>query len=605
MTSIKQICHYGAMLLLLLASLSAGPSQGPAKSMGIRLIDVADQAGLRLINITGEQSKDYIVEVNGNGVAFFDYDNDGYIDVLVVNGSTLEHMKGGGDQIVALYRNNGDGTFTDVTVKAGLTKRGWGMGVCIADYDNDGFEDIFVTGFGTNSLFRNNGDGTFTDVTERAGIKGSHWSTGCSFGDYDRDGYVDLYVANYIAFDQKTVPKRGSSPFCKYMGIDVMCGPRGLPGEPDILYHNNRDGTFTDVTRRAGIQDPGYPGFAVVFTDFDNDGWPDIFVANDSARNFLFHNNHDGTFSEVGLFSGVALNGEGREQSNMGVAVGDYNNDGYLDFYVTVFSHDIATLFKNNKDGTFTDATSSAGFGQSSMPYLGWGTVFVDLDNDGFLDLFVANGHVYPEIDRFAVGSTYKERKQLYQNLGNGTFREVTAEVGGGLLSEKTSRGVAYGDYDNDGDLDLLIVNLNDRPTLLRNDGGNRNHWLTLKLIGTKSNRDAIGARATIGVGERKQVAEVQSGGSYLSNNDSRLHFGLGRDTRVGYLEVRWPSGLIEKFENVEADQFLVMTEGQGFVQGHGKRIRTSESRDVIPVIISATVDKKPGDIIGKNCLLK
>ena len=575
-------CHF--VLPVLLAAVPAIAQQVRPTPMAIKLVDVAKEAGLTLLNITGEQSKDYIVEVNGNGAAFFDYDDDGLLDVLIVNGSTLEHMKTGGDQMLALYRNNGDGTFSDVTAKAGLTKKGWGMGVCIGDIDNDGFEDIFITAFGPNMLFRNKGDGTFTDITAQAGITGSHWSTGCSFGDYDRDGYVDLYVANYIAFDQKTVPKRGSNPFCKYMGIDVMCGPRGLPAEPDILYRNNGDGTFTDVTQHAGIQDLGYPGFTVVFTDFDNDGWPDIFVANDSARNFLFHNNHDGTFSEVALFSGVALNGEGREQSNMGVAVGDYNNDGYLDFYVTVFSHDTGTLFRNNGDGTFTDATASAGFGQSSMPYLGWGTAFVDLDNDGFLDLFVANGHVYPEIDRFALGSTYYERKQLYQNLGNGTFREVTAAVGGGLLIEKSSRGVAYGDYNNDGYLDLLIINLNDRPTLLRNDGEKRNHWLTLKLIGTKSNRDAVGARATIEVGGRKQVAEVQSGGSYLSNNDSRLHFGLGRDTRVYHLEVRWPSGLIEKFENVEGDQFLVITEGEGFVQGHAKMVRTPASGGITPV---------------------
>jgi len=577
MTSISKCacCRFG--LLLLLAGAPAMAQQVQPTPMAIKLVDVAKEAGLTLLNITGGQNKDYIAEVNGNGAAFFDYDNDGLLDVLIVNGSTLEHMKTGGDQMLALYRNNGDGTFSDVTAKAGLIKKGWGMGVCIADTDNDGFEDIFITGFGPNVLFHNNGNGTFSDVTARAGITGSHWSTGCSFGDYDRDGYVDLYVANYIAFDPRTVPKRGSNPFCKYMGIDVMCGPRGLPGEPDVLYHNNGDGTFTDVTQRAGIRDPGYPGFTAAFTDFDNDGWPDIFVANDSAPNFLFHNNHDGTFSEVGLFSGISLNGEGREQSNMGVAIGDYNNDGYLDFYITVFSHDTGTLFKNNGDGTFTDATASAGFGQSSMPYLGWGTAFVDLDNDGFPDLFVANGHVYPEIDRFALGSTYYERKQLYQNLGNATFREVTTEIGGGLLIEKSSRGVAYGDYDNDGNLDLLIVNLNDRPTLLHNNCGSRNHWLTLKLIGTKSNRDAIGARVMIQVGGRRQLAEVQSGGSYLSNSDLRLHFGLGGDTRVSNMEIRWPSGLIEKLDNVMGDQILVITEGRGFA----KALRTSESDGV------------------------
>ncbi len=532
-------------------------------SMAIRLVDVAKKAGVTVMNICGGRTKDYILEVNGNGAAFFDYNNDGYMDILIVNGSTLENLKHGGDQMVTLYRNNGNGTFTDFTEQSGLIKKGWGMGVCVADYDNDGYEDVYITAYGPNVLFHNNGNGTFTDVTARAGVGDPHWSTGCAFGDYDRDGFVDLYVANYLTFDEKTVPKRGSSPLCQYMGIDVMCGPRGLPGEPDTLYHNNGDGTFTDVTQRAGIRDPGYYGFGVVFCDFDNDGWPDIYVANDSTPHFLFHNNRDGTFSEVGLFAGVALGGQGQAQAGMGVDVGDYNNSGYFSILVTNFSHDYKTLYQNNGDETFTDVSYPAGLGESTLPYLGWGTGFVDLDNDGLLDIFIANGHVYPEVDRYNIGTKFLERKQLYQNLGNGRFREVTEEVGGDLLLEKSSRGVAFGDYDNDGNIDILIVNLNDRPTLLHNEPRNRNHWLTLKLVGTKSNRDAIGARVTIEAGHRRQIAEVRSGGSYLSHNDSRVHFGLGDEIRIKRLEVRWPTGLVQNFENIQADQFLVLTEGQ------------------------------------------
>lgn len=565
MKPLRPICAAGVLgaAVPLISVLLAGSPEA-AKSIPVRLVDVAAQAGVTLMNITGEKTKDYIVEVNGNGAAFLDYNNDGLQDLLIVNGSTLEHIKHGGDQMLALYRNNGDGTFTDVTTKAGLLKKGWGMGVCVADYDNDGFEDFYITGFGSSVLFHNNGDGTFADVTSKAGVGDSHWSTGCAFGDYDRDGYVDLYVANYVAFDEKTIPKRGSSDFCKFLGVDVMCGPRGLPADPDVLYHNNGDGTFEDVTQRAGIHDPGSPGFGVVFTDFDNDGWPDIFVANDSSANFLFHNNRDGTFTEQGLFAGVALNSEGRAQASMGVASGDFNNDGYPDLFVTVFSHDSATLFKNNGDGTFSDATTAAGLGQSTLPYLGWGTGFVDIDNDGLLDLFIANGHVYPEMDRFAMGSKYLEPKQLFLNVGNGRFREATSEVGGGLLIEKSSRGVAFGDYDNDGDVDILIINLNDRPTLLRNDGGNLRNWLTVKLVGTKSNRDGIGARLLAETADGVQMREVQSGGSYLSSNDLRVHFGLNRATAVRRLTIKWPSGVVDQFDEVPGNQFVIAKEGHG-----------------------------------------
>ena len=534
--------------------------------MPIRLVDVAEQVGVTLLNVCGGPRKKHLLDIAGNGAAFFDYDNDRDMDLLVVNGSTFKNFRQGGDPMVALYRNDRGEKFSDVTGRSGLTKKGWGMGVCVADYDNDGLRDVYITAYGPNVLFRNNGDGTFTDITEQAGVGDSRWSTNCAFGDYDRDGYVDLYVANYVLLGEKTTPTRGATTFCQYMGMDVLCGPRGLPGESDVLYGNNGDGTFTDVTQSAGIHDPGYYGFGVVFTDVDNDGWPDIYVANDSTPNFLFRNNREGTFSEVALEAGVAFSEEGRAQSGMGVDVGDYNNDGHLDIFVTNFSHDSNTLYRNNADETFSVVTFPAGLGESSLPYLAWGTGLVDLDNDGLLDIFIANGHIYPEIDQSALGSTFLEPNQLYQNQGNGRFQEVTEQMGKSLLARKSSRGAAFGDYDNDGDLDIVVINLDERPTLFRNEGGNRNHWLTLRLVGTKSNRDAIGARIAVEVGDRRQFAEVRSGGSYLSHNDSRVHFGLGQQTQVRRLEVRWPSGLVETFENLQGDQFFQVTEGQGVV---------------------------------------
>jgi len=549
------------LALLALASVLLAATGTPPV---VRLVDVAEQAGLTLRNLCGEATKDYIVEVNGNGAAFFDHDNDGDMDVLIVNGSTLRTIERGGDPIAALYENDGKGRFRDVTERSGLDKRGWGMGVCAADYDNDGFQDLYVTAHGPNTLFRNNGDGTFADVTAKAGVGDPRWSTGCAFGDYDRDGDLDLYVANYLTFDVKKVPRRGASPSCKFMGIDVMCGPRGLPGEPDALYQNNGDGTFRDVTEAAGIRDPGYYGFGVVFTDVDDDGWPDIYVANDSVPNFLFRNNRNGTFSEIGLVAGVALSEAGKEQAGMGVDAGDYNNDGRFDLFVTNFSHDSNTLYRNDGQAFFSDVTFPAGLGESSLPYLGWGTAFVDLDNDGLRDIFVANGHVYPEIDAHALGTKYLQRKLVYRNLGDGRFREASEEIGGDVLLERSSRGAAVGDYDNDGDPDVLVVNLNDRPSLLRNDGGNGNHWLTFRLVGTRSNRDAVGARLVLTVAGRTHHAEVRSGGSYLSHNDMRVHFGLGQATAAARLEIRWPSGLVEKFQDLGADQFLLVKEGEG-----------------------------------------
>ena len=528
----------------------------------IRLVDVAAQAGLTLLNVHGDAAKDYIVDTNGNGAGWFDYDNDGDLDALLVNGSTRVNLEKGGDPLVALYRND-KGRFVDVTAAAGLGTRGWGMGVCIADYDNDGFQDVYVTAFGPNVLLRNRGNGTFLNVTPRAGVGDPRWSTGCAFGDYDRDGDLDLYVANYLTFDEAKVPTPGALPTCRFGTLPVMCGPRGLPGQPDALYRNNGDGTFADVTAQAGITDPGYYGFGVLFSDLDGDGWPDIFVANDSVSNLFFRNRGNGTFSEEALVAGLALSGEGRAQAGMGVDAGDYNGDGHLDLVVTNFSDDYNTLYENSGRGFFTDVSHAAGIAVASFPYLGWGVGLVDFDHDGFLDLFTANGHVHPAADRSGLGTTYLQRKQLFRNLGTKRFEDVTGSAGGGLLLEKSSRGAAFGDYDNDGDIDVLVINMNDRPTLLRNDTTGGGHWVTIRLAGAKSNRDGVGARVRIQTGGRTQIAEVRSGGSYLSHNDGRAHFGLGAAARVERIEIRWPSGVVDTATQLRADRFYLAREGQ------------------------------------------
>jgi enediyne biosynthesis protein E4 len=523
-------------------------------------VDVAAKLGVTLMNICGGAAKDYIVEANGNGGAFVDYDGDGDMDVLIVNGSTLENYKKGGDPMIALYKNT-SGSFVDVTREAGLVKRGWGMGVCAGDYDNDGHPDLYVTAYGPNVLFHNNGDGTFSDVTASAGAGDSHWSTDCAFGDYDRDGRLDLYVANYMSFDEKTVPRRGKDPKCKFLGADVFCGPQGLQGEPDVLFHNNGNGTFTDATKAAGIRDPNYYGFGVVFSDFDNDGWPDIYVANDGNPNFLFHNNGNGTFTETGLRSGTALNEAGRAQSGMGVAVGDYDLNGMFDIFVTNFAGDTNTLYQNLGKLLFADSTSVAGLGEISLQYLGWGAGFEDFDNDGLTDLFVANGHVYPEVDALNAGQRYAQRKEIYRNVGGGKFTEMARQIGGDVLTPKSSRGAAFGDFDNDGNIDVLVINMNDRPNLFRNEGGNGNHWITLRLQGSRSNRDAIGARVEILAAGRTQIHEVRSGGSYLSNNDIRLHFGLGGASRVDRIRIRWPNGNVQELAGAEVDRFVTVQE--------------------------------------------
>ena len=534
-----------------------------AQRATIKLIDVAAEAGIDLVNVSGGPAKDYIVDANGNGAAFFDYDNDDDLDVLIVNGSTRERFAQGGDPMVALYQNDGRGHFHDMTATSGFDRRGWGSGACVGDIDNDGAKDVYITAFGADALWRNTGKGTFVDVTRSAGFDEMRWGTSCAFADYDHDGFLDLYVANYVAFDDKTIPARGTTANCRFMATDVFCGPKRLTGDLDVLYRNNGDGTFSDATARAGVKDPGYYGFGVVFTDLNDDGWPDIYVANDSVPNLLFRNRGNGTFVEEGLVSGAALSGDGRPQAGMGVDAGDYNGDGLPDLVVTNFSHDYNTLYENGPPGVFTDRSYATGVASTAGPYLGWGVKFVDLDNDGRLDIFIANGHVYPEVDKHGLGTRYQQRKQVFVNEG-ARFRHASAEIGGGLQVETSSRGAAFGDYDNDGDMDVLVINMNERPTLLRNDTTSANHWITLRLVGNKSNRDAIGARVRIDAGKRRQTTFVRGDGSYMSHSDTRAHFGLAEATRVDRVEIRWPSGAVETATGLTADRFYVAREGAG-----------------------------------------
>jgi len=529
-------------------------------------VDEAAKAGLSAPNtFGGVDTKKFIIETTGTGVAIFDYDNDGWPDIFVVNGTTLDPLPGNKPPTNHLYHNNHDGTFTDVTEKAGLTHTGWGQGVCVGDYDNDGYEDLFVTYYGKNVLYHNNGDGTFTDVSEKTHVAGiGGWSTGCAFVDYDRDGKLDLFVATYVDFDFKTAPGPGERASCMWKGVAVMCGPRGLPWGNNLLYHNNGDGTFEDVTKKAKIdQTNGHYGFSVSTFDFDDDGWPDIFVACDSTPSILYHNNHDGTFTDVAVVAGAAFNEDGKEQAGMGSTIGDYNGDGRLDIFKTNFSDDTATLYRNNGDGTFDDVTFAAGLGLYTK-YLGWGTMFVDVDNDGWPDLLLVNGHVYPEVDKQHLGSDYQEPRILYHNKGNGTFEDISADAGPGITTAKSGRGLAVGDLWNDGSMSAVVSNMNAPVSLLVNQVKSGNHWIAFKAAGTKSNRDGIGAKIRVKVGERILVDEVRSGSSYDSNNDMRVHIGLARNESVEWVEVRWPSGLTEKFTGLHVDGIRSLKEGSG-----------------------------------------
>ena len=533
--------------------------------------DIAGKSGLTMENVFGgKETKKYITETTGTGVAILDYDNDGWPDIFIVNGTTLEDFPPGKGPTSHLYRNNHDGTFKDVTVEAGLIATGWGQGVCVGDYDNDGWEDLYVTYYGKNRLYHNQ-KGVFTEVAQQAGVAGSgkSWGTGCAFVDYDRDGLLDLIVANYVDFDLSTAPAPGARASCVWKGVPVMCGPRGLPGAKNILYRNRGNGTFEDVTVKAHLdRTDGHYSLGISTLDFDDDGWPDIYVACDSTPSILYHNNRDGTFTDVAVTAGAAFNEDGREQAGMGTSVADFNGDGRLDIFKTNFSDDTSTLYRNNGDGTFEDATFAAGLGLHTQ-YLGWGTMFFDFDNDGWPDLIVANGHVYPEVDKYHLGSNYQEPRILYHNNGNGTFTDISASAGVGITSAASSRGLAVGDLWNDGKLSVVISNMNSPPSLLVNQIRSSNHWIGIQTVGTRSNRDGIGAGITVNIGTRRLVDEVRSGSSYISNSDRRVHFGLGTAERVDSVQVRWPSGLVEQFNNVTVDSIHSLTEGSGVAINH------------------------------------
>jgi hypothetical protein len=542
----------------------------PAAQSPVQFIDIAEEAGLTTPNIWGGvDHKSIIIETKGSGIAFFDYDNDGWLDIYLTNGSRLDaHWPAGKAPTTHLYRNNRDGTFNDVTVKSGLGRSGWQTGVCVGDYDNDGWDDLFCTFWGHNILFHNNGDGTFTDVTRKAGLYQEHgrWGTGCTFLDYDRDGHLDLFVCNFVKLDPDQPFPPAVTAMCQWKGIPTMCGPRGLPGDTNLLYHNDGDGTFTDVTVKAGILKPG-PRYSItaVSYDFDNDGWPDIYVAVDSEPSMLLQNNHDGTFTDVAVMSGCAYNADGHEQAGMGIGVADYDCDGWLDIFKTNFADDTSDLYHNNGDGTFSDLSSSAGLGINSN-YVAWGCGFIDYDNDGWKDIVQVNGHVYPEVDKYKCGETFKNQRLVYRNLGSGRFEDVSAEMGPGITERFSSRGAAFGDFDNDGGMDILILNMNDLPSLLRNVG-TRQNWITVKLIGAKCNRTAIGARVRVATGKHVQMDEVHSGTSVMSQSDLRLHFGLGKAGTADWIEVRWPTTQkVERFTSIQANRFLTIREGEGIV---------------------------------------
>ena len=574
--------------------LGTGPTSAPARQStpvgrtrgggAVVFTDVTAAAGLlQARNVSGSPAnKQFLLEEMGGGAAFYDYDHDGWLDIFLVNGSSLDPKVRDSQPASYLFHNNRDGTFTDVTKKAGLTHSGWGQACCVGDYDNDGFDDLFVTYWGQNVLYRNNGDGTFTNVSEKAGVAGSGtcWGAGCCFLDYDRDGHLDLFVASYVNFDPAKAPRPGQSAYCRYNDIPVPCGPQGFAGGTNILYRNRGDGTFADVSESSGVSRPRGPGTMVFVgsnwqatgsygmgaasADFDNDGWPDIYVACDSAPSLLYRNNHDGTFREIAVPAGCALDENGVALSGMGVGVGDYDADGWLDIVRTNFSEQVTSLYRNFGGG-FGDASVRAGLG-AIRKYVGFGVDFFDFDNDGWKDIFIANGHVYAQIASRKLHITYRQPKVLYRNLGNGKFQDVSATAGDAIRAENLGRGCAFGDFDNDGDVDVIVNNLDGPPTLLRNDGGNSRNGILIKCLGTRSNRSGIGTRVKVTNGAHSQIDEVRSGSSYYSQSDFRLHFGLGDATTADSVELSWPSGVKETFRDLPAGHLFVIQETKGIV---------------------------------------
>ena len=569
--SIIVLCLSFVVVLWGLGAISSGtPDEPAADRIPVRFVNVSKEAGTAVPHVWGSRdSQRYILEVKGSGLGFYDYDHDGWLDIYLTNGVRFgETYTPETAPTSHLLKNNHDGTFTDVTAESGIGRTGWGTGVAVGDYDNDGWDDLFATYWGDNVLFHNNGDGTFTDVTREAGLHEERvrWGSGATFLDYDRDGDLDLFVANFIELDIETVRTPDDPDPCRWKGLPIVCGPRGLPPGTNIFYRNDGDGTFTNVSKEAGVLAPG-PRYSItpVSYDFDNDGWPDVYVAVDSMPSMLFHNNHDGTFSEIGLQAWAAYNEDARPQAGMGLAIGDYNVDGWLDIFKTHFQDDTPVLFRGIGDGTFTDETAAAGMDRLTE-YVSWGVAFMDFDNDRWTDLFYVTGHVYQDPRKDDVEALYSPRVVL-RNQGDGTFADVSRELGPGVSEQFSSRGSAYGDYDNDGDVDVVVLNVNDPPSLLRNDGGNANNWILIKLIGTECNRSAIGARVRVVTRGHAQIDEVHSGGSVMSQSDLRLHFGLGSAEVVDRIEVRWPTTQkIEAFTKVKSNQILRITEGSGIV---------------------------------------
>ena len=549
-----------AIFVLLAAACCAQTHSAPPIP---RFEDVSRQAGLTVPHITSPDEL-YIIESTSGGVGFIDCDNDGKLDIVTVNGSTVDRYRHGGDLMVTLYHQDADLKFTDITASAGLTRKGWGMGVAVADFDNDGLQDLYVTGYGGNVLYRNLGNCKFEDVTEKAGLRVGGFSTGAAWGDYDRDGNVDLFVPRYVHEDINALPEtHANGTPCNYLAVRVLCGPDGLQGESDFLFHNRGDGTFEDVSQKAGVSDPARRfGMQALWADFENDGWPDLYVANDTGANYLYRNKHDGTFEDVGLLDGVALSGDGMEQGSMGVDWGDYLHEGRLSMIVTNFVEQGSTLYHNLGNDSFADVSVRAKLMKPTYPLVSWGTAFFDMDNDGWLDLFIANGHVYPQVDSILGGTPYRQPMLLFRNHRDGTFDDISSVFAN--LPPQSRRGAAFGDIHNDGNVDIVVLNVGEPPSLLMNHNDSGNHRVLFKLVGTKSNKAAIGARVTVKAGTLIQFDEVRGGASYLSQNDLRLHFGLGANDKMSEVNVRWPNGETEVLRDVPADFIYTVVEGAG-----------------------------------------